>query len=116
MNKQTEDKILEMLLHIHEKSIWAHPLGPKLDGVQWWIKCCSVSRLMRLHISCIGIDAYSAKEFWLKYWHDFRAIICFASFSSRSILHFMGVLISSPEQRVALRMLGGQVCSVFVLT
>ena len=26
MNKQTEDKILEMLLHVHEKSTGAHPL------------------------------------------------------------------------------------------
>ena len=30
MNKQTEDKILEMLLHIHEKSIGAHPLDPQM--------------------------------------------------------------------------------------
>ena len=51
MNKQTEDKILEMLLHIYEKSVGAHPLDPPPDGVQWWIKCCGGSRLMRLQIT-----------------------------------------------------------------
>ena len=35
MNKQTEDKILEMLLHVHEKSTGAHPLDPQKDGVEW---------------------------------------------------------------------------------
>ena len=29
MNKQTEDKILEMLLHVHEKSTGAHPFTRK---------------------------------------------------------------------------------------
>ena len=38
MNKQTENKILEMLPHIHEKSTGAHPLDPQKDGVQLWIK------------------------------------------------------------------------------
>ena len=33
MNKQTEDKILEMLLHVHEKSTGAHPLDPQKGGV-----------------------------------------------------------------------------------
>ena len=28
MNKRTEDKILEMLLHVHEKSTGAHPGVP----------------------------------------------------------------------------------------
>ena len=46
----------------------------------------------------------------------FYANICFASFASPSTLHFIGVLISSLEQRGALRRLGGQVCIVFVLT
>ena len=46
----------------------------------------------------------------------FHTNICFASFSSLSKLHLIGVLISSLEQRGALRRLGGQVCIVFVLT
>ena len=46
----------------------------------------------------------------------FHANICSASFSSLSTLHLIGVLISSLEQRGALRRLGGQVCIVFVLT
>ena len=50
MNKQTEDKILEMLLHIHEKSIGAHPLDLQKDGVQWWIKCCGGSWSLRKQI------------------------------------------------------------------
>ena len=35
MNKQTEDKIPEMLLHVHEKSTGAHPLDLQKDGVGW---------------------------------------------------------------------------------
>ena len=46
----------------------------------------------------------------------FRANICFASFSSLSTLHLIGVLISSLEQWGALRRLGGQLCIVFILT
>ena len=46
----------------------------------------------------------------------FHANICFASFSSLSTHHLIGELISSLEQRGALRRLGGQVCIVFVLT
>ena len=46
----------------------------------------------------------------------FHANICSASFSCLSTLHLIGVLISSLEQRGALRRLGGQVCIVFVLT
>ena len=46
----------------------------------------------------------------------FHANICSASFSSLSTLHLIGVLISSLEQRGALRRLGGQVCIVFVPT
>ena len=46
----------------------------------------------------------------------FYANICSASFSSLSTHHLIGVLISSLEQRAALRRLGGQVCIVFVLT
>ena len=70
MNKQTEDKILEMLLHIHEKSTGAHPLDPQKDGVEWWIKRCGGTRSLRTQISYMGIDAYSAEEFWRKYGHD----------------------------------------------
>ena len=46
----------------------------------------------------------------------FHANIWSASFSSFNTLHLIGVLISSLEQRGALRRLGGQVCIVFVLT
>ena len=70
MNKQTEDKILEMLLHTHEKSSGAYSLDPQKDGVQWWIKCCGGSRSLRTQICYMGIDAYSAEEFWPKYGHD----------------------------------------------
>ena len=45
MNKQIEDKILEMLLHIHEKSTGAHPLDPQKDVVEWWIKRSGGSRI-----------------------------------------------------------------------
>ena len=37
-------------------------------------------------------------------------------FFPSSTLHLIGVLISSQEQRGALRRLGGKVCIVFVLT
>ena len=70
MNKQTEDKILEMLFHVHEKSTGAHPLDPQKDGVQWWIKRCGGTRSLRTQISYMDVDAYSAEEFWLKYGHD----------------------------------------------
>ena len=50
MNKQTEDKILEMLLPIHEKSSGAHPHDPQPHGVQWWIKRCGGSRSLSLQI------------------------------------------------------------------
>ena len=43
----------------------------------------------------------------------FHANICSACFSSSGTLHLIGVLISSLEQRGALRRLGGQVCIVF---
>ena len=55
--------------HIHEKSTRAHPLDPQKDGVQWWIKRCGGSQSLRTQISYMGIDAYSAEEFWLKYGH-----------------------------------------------
>ena len=70
MNKQTEDKILEMLLHVHEKSTGAHPLDPQKDGVEWWIKRCGGTRSLRTQIRYMGIDAHFAEEFWLKYGHD----------------------------------------------
>ena len=59
-----------MLLHVDEKSTGAHPLDPQKDGVQWWIKCCGGTRSLRTQISYMGVDAYSAEEFWLKYGHD----------------------------------------------
>ena len=50
MDKQTEDKILEMLLHVHEKSTRAHPFDPQKDGVEWWIKRCGGTRSLRTQI------------------------------------------------------------------
>ena len=66
MNKQTEDKILEMLLEVHEKSTGAHPLAPQNDGVEWWIKRCGGLRSLRTQISHLGIDAEESR---LKYGH-----------------------------------------------
>ena len=57
-------------VHIHEKSTGAHPLDPQKDGVEWWIKRCGGSRSLRTQISYMGIDAYFAEDFWLKYGHD----------------------------------------------
>ena len=118
MNKQTEDKILEMLLHVHEKSTGDHPLDPQKDGVEWWIKRCGGTRSLRTQISYMGVDAHSAEEFWLKYGHNDllpREHLFRFFFSSSSTLHLKGVLISSLEQQGALRRLGGQVCIVFAL-
>ena len=66
MNKQTEDGILDLLFHVHEKSIGAHPLDPQPNGVQWWIRRCCGARSLKLQISYMGIDAYSAEDFWMK--------------------------------------------------
>ena len=59
-----------MLFHTHEKSIGAPPLDPQGDDVEWWIRCCDESMSSRRQISCMGVDAYSAEEFWLKYGHN----------------------------------------------
>ena len=92
MNKQTEDKILEMLLHVHQKSTGAHPLDPQKDGVQWWIKRCGGTRPLRTQIGYMGVDAYSAEEFWLKYGHD-------DLFPREHLFHFFFFLKHTPPHR-----------------
>ena len=69
MNKQMEDRILEMLYHMHDKSKGPHPLDPTIEGVKWWSARCG-STALKQQISYMGIDAASAEEFWLKYGHD----------------------------------------------
>ena len=114
MNKQKEDKMLEMLPHIQEKSTEAHPLDSQKGGVEWWIQRGGGSGFVITQISYIGIDADCAEEFWLKYVHDetFPHEHLFFSFFSYSLI---GVLISSLKQWGALKRVGGQVCTVFVL-
>ena len=102
MNKQTEDKILEMLLHVHEKSTGAHPLDPQKDGVEWWIKRCGGTRSLRTQISYMGIDAHSAEEFWLKYGHD--------DYFNERLFRFFFFLKHTPPQLCVLE--GGDQCAV----
>ena len=97
MNKQTEDKILEMLLHIHEKSIGAHPLDPQKDGVQWWMSV--VADLSHQgHKSVVWVlmrtlpRSFGSSMGTMRY---FPANICFASFSSRSTLHLQGACLGA---------------------
>ena len=56
MNKQTEDKILEMLLHKVEKHTEAHPLDPQKDGVHRWIKRCGGSQSLRMSMCAHPLD------------------------------------------------------------
>ena len=104
MNKQTEDKILQMLLHIHEKRIGGHPLDPQPDGVQWWIKHCGGSRLMRLQISYTGLDAYFAEESGLEFGH-MDILPC------KHLIRFFFFLKHTPPYGTAHVLLGAKGCS-----
>ena len=103
MNKQTEDKILEMLLHVHEKSTGAQPLDPQKDGVEWWSKRCGGTRSLRTQISYMGTDAHSAEEFWLKYGHD-DLLPC------EDLFRFFFFLKHTPPQRCAHLLSGATGC------
>ena len=62
VNKQAEDRILEMVFQPHEKSQQAHPLDPQKGGMSYGGLPVVQSIQLSTHISSMGIDAICAQQ------------------------------------------------------